>query len=386
MESVNEILLKLIANEACGADFAIPENILSDSFLLNLHFKAKRHGVANILSSSLINSGVLDNRPIKSFYENEVFSAIFINEKMNTSLKKISEAFEKEKIPHIPLKGAVIRAFYPEPWLRSSCDIDILVKPDDLDKAADVISAENFVKISDSEHDVVFKSTDGVIIELHFKLLNDKKSPFYSDYLENIWDYAAPVGVDGYLYSLNDSMFYYYHIVHMAKHFIHGGCGLRPFLDLWLMNKNKNYDTAELNKMLKKGRLWDFNVNVKRLSEIWFSGEGHDETTLIMEKYILDGGSFGSKETRIVSGTQRHGGKSKFVLSRIFVPFDYLKRCYPILKKYPFLAPLCEICRLLSLLFGKKRKFRKNRFNDINNVSQEHIDDINLLFERVGLN
>ncbi|MBO4954226.1 MAG: nucleotidyltransferase family protein, partial [Clostridia bacterium] len=36
-------------------------------------------------------------------------------------------------IDFMPLKGAVIRQYYPEPWMRTSCDIDIHVKKDRLE-------------------------------------------------------------------------------------------------------------------------------------------------------------------------------------------------------------------------------------------------------------
>ena len=46
----------------------------------------------------------------------------------NDALDKISVALNDAQIPFIPLKGAVLRQLYPAPELRSSSDIDVLVK------------------------------------------------------------------------------------------------------------------------------------------------------------------------------------------------------------------------------------------------------------------
>ncbi len=386
MENVTETLIKLIGSEACRSPVTSSEDDFSQSDLLSLYTQAKRHAVTAILSASLINNALLEKSPLKAYFENEAFSAVFIYEKMSETFNDVCNILEKEKIPYIPLKGTVIRDLYPEPWLRSSCDIDILVKHADLSRAVTVITSEGYTLKSEGKHDVTLISEDGVLIELHFSLLGDTKSPLYSKLLENVWDYSLPAKAGEYRRNLSDEMFYYYHIVHMAKHFRLGGCGLRPFLDLWLISKNKNYDTPEVTAMLKKGNLYDFNENARRLSAVWFSGEPHNETTRLMEKFIIDGGSFGSKETRLLSDRTRSGGKIKFIFSRVFVPYDYLKNMYPILKKYPFFTPFCEICRLFSLLFGKKRNLRKNRLKNVNDMSKKHVDDINLLFERVGLN
>ena len=50
-------------------------------------------------------------------------------------MQKTSFKIKKVQIPFLPLKGSVIRQYYPEPWMRTSCDIDILV---DFEKDAHV--------------------------------------------------------------------------------------------------------------------------------------------------------------------------------------------------------------------------------------------------------
>ncbi len=387
MEHTGEMLIQLIGSEVCARPLSLPvQPPFSDAFLIELFNFSKAHDVAHIAGSSLMNNKLNSENLICEQYRNCVYSTLYRYENLSYVLEKVCNVLETEKIPHIPLKGSVIRNLYPQPWMRTGCDIDILVREVDVDKAAKKIAEIlGYKHAGKGKHDVQILSTENIYVELHFSLLEEDASHAMAKVLDKVWEYAKPAEKDAFRYELDDAMFYFYHIAHMAKHFMKGGCGVRPFLDLWLMEKNKNYDTAETKALLKKGKLTDFAKIAKRLSMVWFSGEEHDKVTKLMEEFIFSGGCFGSKETKMLSEQQKSGGKIKYILSRIFVPYDDLKGQYPIIKKYKFLTPICEICRLFSLAFGKKKNFRKSYLGNLNNVSDEHIDNINLLFESVGL-
>lgn len=387
MENLTETMLKLIAAEVCGSMLSLPQNApFSDEFLFELYNLSKAHDVSHIVGTALINNGLLNGRSAENiFRDNAIFTA-FRYENQRYVLDKVSEVLQKSEIPHIPLKGAVLAEIYPEPWMRTGCDIDILVREEDVEKAAAAITDTlGYKKKGRGKHDIAILSTENIYIELHFSLIEEDYSTAMAKVLRKAWEHARPSENGCYRYEFDDAMFYFYHIAHMAKHFIGGGCGIRPFLDLWLMKKDRNYHTAETKALLKKGRLTEFAETAEKLCDVWFSEKEHDAVTPIMQEYIINGGCFGSAETKMLSNQNRSGGRMKYTFSRIFVPYDDLKGQYPIIKKYRFLTPFCEICRLFSLLFGKKRKFRKDFIVGMKNVSDEKIDDIKLLFERVGL-
>ncbi len=387
MENIGETIVKLIKSEVCGGTLSLrSDSPITDSDMAEMYSVAKTHDVAHILGSALINNGLISGSSLENVYREQIYYSAFKYENLKYVLEKVCNVLENAQIPYIPLKGAVIREFYPQPWMRTSCDIDILVHENDVENAANAITESLGYKYeSRGKHDIQILSTENIYVELHFSLLEEDASPAMAKVLNTAWKHAKPVEDGKYRYELDDAMFYFYHIAHMAKHIIHGGCGIRPFLDLWLMKENKNYDTAETNALLKKAKLTDFTKTAEKLSRVWFSDEEHDRLTKIMEEFIISGGCFGSKETKMISEQQKSGGRIKYILSRIFVPYDDLKGQYPIIKKYRFLTPICEICRLFSLAFGKKKNFRKNYLGNLNNVSNEYIDDINYLFESVGL-
>ncbi len=385
MENISEKLIQLLGCEVCGNTLSLASPVTKADTAQMLSV-SKIHDVTHIIASSLINNRLLDGDPLEFIYREQIYMTMYRYESQCYVLEKVSKVLEDAKIPYIPLKGAVIREFYPQPWMRTGCDIDILVHEDDVDNAAKaIIEKLGYEHKGKGKHDIQILSTENIYVELHFSLLEEDASPAMAKVLSDAWEHAKPVQSGKYRYELDDAMFYFYHIAHMAKHFIKGGCGIRTFIDLWLIKKNINCGTTEIKSLLKKGRLADFEEVVIRLCDVWFSGKEHDRVTRLMEEFIFSGGCFGTKETKMLSEQQKSGGKEKYILSRIFVPYDELKIQYPIIKKYKFLTPICGICRLLSLLLGKKRKFRKSYVEKLNFVSEKHFDDISFLFESVGL-
>lgn len=381
-----EMIIQLIGSEVCGSTLSLRAGSpVSEKLLLDMFNLSRAHDLTHIVGAAIINNKLAADSLISEQYRNCVYSTLYRFENLNYVLEKVSSVLETEKIPYIPLKGAVIKELYPQPWMRTGCDIDILVHEEDADNAAKKITeALGYKHAGKNKHDIQILSTENIYVELHFNLLEEDAAPAMAKVLNRVWEHAKPVN-SSFRYELDNAMFYYYHIAHMAKHFLKGGCGIKPFIDLWLMEKSGDYNTSEVRALLKKGRLTDFAETAEKLSRAWFSGEEHDRVTKLMEEFVLSGGCFGTKETRMLSGQQKSGGRKKFILSRIFVPYDELKKQYPILNKYKIFTPVCEICRLFSLAFGKKKKFRKSYLGNLNSVSDDRIDDINLLFESVGL-
>lgn len=383
MEHITEIMMQLIGSEVLKKTLSLPVGTpLTDKNLITLLLLSRKHGVAHLTASALLNNGYLENCPQRELFLNEIYTAVYAQEKMSVAYDEICSVLEKNKIPYIPLKGAVIRSLYPNPWMRTSCDIDILVKEETLENAIKAItSVEGYCCEGESKHDVVIKSPEGIVIELHYRLLGNKKSSFNIKALYDVWENAYPAENSEYKYELTDDIFYYYHILHMAKHFRIGGCGMRPFIDLLLMDNKYKSNFKSIDRLLKKGGLAAFADNARKLSRVWFLGEEHSEITLQMQNFIIEGGMFGTKKTRMVSNSQR--GKFRYIFSRIFVPTNYLKRDYPVLNKYPFLSPWCFVLRLFSLTFGKKKNFRDGYMEKFEEIS--YSNEFGYMFENLGL-
>ena len=138
--------------------------------------------------------------------------------------------------------------------------------------------------------------------------------------LQLVWNYVQPINGTS-RHAMNDEMFYYYHIAHMAKHFVHGGCGVRPFADLWLYNRVNTGNTNKRNKLLSDGELLKFSEEAENLAAAWFGNKEYNEITQEMEDYILQGGVYGTLKQNLAMSQNKKGGKFRHLMSRIFLSY-----------------------------------------------------------------
>ena len=73
----------------------------------------------------------------------------------------------------------------------------------------------------------------------------------------------------------------------MLSHIINGGCGIRPFIDLWILRNKRYYDEKKLKPLLEKCGLVRYYEKICELSEVWMEGKPHNEITESLQKYIL---------------------------------------------------------------------------------------------------
>lgn len=386
MGNINRILMELMRCSALGIkpDAELLSSVKKD-MLPYMYSIACEHDLEHLLGNILDKYGLLENSGFAVKFRGEVFEAIYRYEKLKFEYERICKSFEENKIPFIPLKGSVLREFYAEPWLRTSSDADILVKETDLKKAQEALENLSFEKKLEGSHDVTYTCGEGVIIELHFSLSDDGEAEKKAEILKNVWKYAKPRDGYEYYHVLDDSFLYFYHIAHAAKHFMMGGCGIKPVLDMYILNSVKNCDTSESRRLLKQSGLERFEYALKSLSEVWFEGKPHDEVTLAMEDFVLDGGVYGNQRQRLLLRKYRAGSKLGYVFSRIFVPRRELEYEYPTLKKHPVLLPFFQVLRWVRFVLNGDKKRSKYRYEIVKNIPEEKLQKMDFLFNKIGL-
>ncbi len=351
---VEEVFFALIRFEINGDELCDEmKNLITPEMLPALFKLSKRYDLAHLIGDALDKNILLpDDAEAKKRFLQERNMAVYRYEQIQYEFEQICGTLEKAKIPFIPLKGSIIRKYYPEPWMRTSCDIDILVKEENLPAAIDTLTQElNYHHDSTGNHDAHLFAESGVHLELHYKLNpNDEQ---WNAILTNIWEYLQDM--EAYHCSLTDEMFYFYHIAHMAGHFKVGGCGIRPFLDLYLLRKYVNYNQEQLIRLLEEGGLWAFNQGVCALSGYWFAGTASSQLAIDTQDFIFNAGMYGGTENRVSIDKVKKGNKLGVLFSRIFLPYDRLKFQYPILQKHKILVPLYQVKRWFNLLNKNKR-------------------------------
>ena len=373
---ISEIFLPVIR---AAFDLNYERITISDDDYEKLLQIGKKQSILPIIWSGLKKLGCSEEK-INSFEKarlKDTRDFVLRNHFYNT----ICESLNSKKISYVPLKGSVLRDLYPEPWMRTSCDIDILVHEYDIDAAITAIEdSTDFRKVKRGFHDISFNNKS-VHFELHFSIIENM--PDIDRVLLNAWDYTENTG-DGYKYIFFPEYQIFHVLAHMSYHLRCGGLGIRPFIDLWLLRTRTEYDEKILSQLLEKAGILTFYEKCCAMLGVWLYGDEYTPELSALEEYCLAGGVYGSKE--IASAAALRDGKGlKYFKRRLFISRTALEGANPKLKKYPFLLPFFQVKRWFNLKDERKRKRIAKELNGTLTISQQKVDSFDNLLKSLGL-
>lgn len=262
-------------------------------------------------------------------------------------------------IPYLPLKGICLRELYPASDLRFSCDIDFFYPKERRGEVNRILTDLGFCQEKPDAHNDSF-SLGTVHVEPHFALNN--LSERCERYYEDIWQRL--VTDDGIEYRFTDEDFYCFLLLHMYKHMLHGGAGVRAVIDLGLWNRaHSTMDRNYLAKEWIEMGLSRFAYQMEHLSRVWFCGEAGDADTDLLTEYILAGGAYGSLEqsARVSVAEKGRGKRFSYLWRRVFPTYRQMCFRYPWLARAPILLPFCYFLRWVQTLFSPDRhKIRRD--------------------------
>ncbi|MCD7750777.1 MAG: nucleotidyltransferase family protein [Lachnospiraceae bacterium] len=356
-------LIELLHSALTGSKLntELPADITSNTDLFNL---ASSHSIANVVSVGLFNNGFdVEGTP----FEQAELRAAYSDAQIEAVMFSVRSAFEARRLTFIPLKGVVLKQYYPDTSMRTCGDADILVKEGQLEAAVNALVEECGYRVkSYNFHDVELITPEGQVVELHFSVLYDIEK--LDAVLSRVWNYAVLVAGSECEMKLTDDFFLFFILAHMFHHFVTGGCGIRFFMDLWVIRHRMGiaYETGA-NEFCIRAGIDKFASAAFQLSEVWF-GENceHTELTKSMEEYILSGGTFGSAENIAASsGIVKRSDRFRYNLNRMILPYSKLKLIYPAMKPAEF--PVCEIKRwgeLLNKGLSRRKEMSKKAVPD----------------------
>ncbi len=345
---------------------------------------ARSHDLLPIVSEGLYRNNLLpDNETGEAFKKAQMIAMVRFYH-FEQERTKIAKVFKENNIEYIFLKGSVIKDYYPEAYMRTQCDIDVLVKQDDLLRAEEVLKESGYKKTSIEHHEISFYSQTGVHIELHF-FLEEEHSEVIDEALLLVWDNVYSEVDNQYQHYMNDGFFLFYHVAHLEKHFLNGGCGIKPLIDLWIIKHRMGISVEDSRTLLKKCNLLTFFQHVEFLSEVWFGNMPHTKTSKKIEKYILDAGVYGTMENCVAMAQVMKGSKFKYILRRFILPYKTMSEFYPMVKKYPVILPFAHIYRWCKVLFGKERKRALDEVKLNLNTNEEKRREMMNLYKKLHL-
>ena len=329
-----------------------PKEEITQPVLEEVYNLSKKHDLTHIAGQGLAKLGLLGKDEISEKFRKQTMQAVQRYMRMQNELLRLAASFEKAQIPFIPLKGAVIRDSYPESWMRISGDIDFFVQEKDLQTIHTILTETLQYKYCGQwGMEITYLSPSGVHIEVHYDVLEEVDNAAAMAVLKTVWDRVQPAPGWKFLMRMTDEFFYFHHIAHMAKHFVGGGCGIRPVMDIWVLNNCISFNTQQRNALLQAGGLLTFAQGMESLSNVWFLQAPADEQSQQVSHYLLDGGVYGTITNLVKIQQGKKGGRFRYILSRIFVPYRIMKNNYPILQKHKYLLPVMEVWRWIRAIF-----------------------------------
>lgn len=148
-------------------------------------------------------------------------------------LQELTRRFEEHKIVNQPMKGSCLKFDYPSPEMREMSDIDILVRPDCMEKAAGILKELGYTLLKSIKHHDVYVKKPYMVLELHHAMYDKTVDKVQYQYFA---DGSKAVLKEGFHYSYEfvPEDFYIYMLAHMAKHFYKMGCGIRNLVDIYI--------------------------------------------------------------------------------------------------------------------------------------------------------
>ncbi|MBQ7580060.1 MAG: nucleotidyltransferase family protein [Clostridia bacterium] len=296
-------------------------------------------------------------KPHRDKIPSELFEKMSSHNKMmimssvarNNSMAEVSEALSKNGIRFLFLKGAVIQNLYPEKYMRYSTDTDVLVEEKDYEKTYPLLKELSYKFDSQNDKHYVFWKKPYVCVEIHKKLVSD------NGFFDRVWD---NVNEETGVLVMAKEFELTYLLYHMAQNLVKtGGVGIHSVTDVYLYLKTheRSLDKGLFEEYLRETGLTGFFESIKTLGEMWFDGKDCEEFYSTLTDYIISAGRSGDPSKvasgKIDSASPLIVGKTKFLLSKLFLPYNDLKKIYPALGKAPFMLPFFWGMRICGIVF-----------------------------------
>ena len=333
-----------------------------------------KHFIDALVGTTLKRAGVV----LPKYWEERMVKAVRKVLLFDAERKKLCAWMDREHIWYLPLKGIVLKEYYPSIGMRQMSDNDILFDADAWERVEKHMLSEGYEteSVGNGNHDV-YQKAPVYNFEMHRSLYGKGHDERWVEYYSDIKDCLIPDRADDrcYGYHMSDEDFYIYITSHAYKHYSGSGTGLRTLLDFYayLNAKEDSLDFDYIRTACKKLGIDDFEQHNRILCRKVFAPQqtynqdsfeqslSADE--LEMLQYYLSSGVYGTFErmvaNRMEKQTKADGKKNLSKLNyyrhRVF-PGMELYENYPLLVKHRFLIPAYWFYRIVRMLFSRERR------------------------------
>lgn len=355
------------------------------SYMEMLFHMSKAHFLDALVGRTLQQAGVALPGKWKERISKSVRKALLFDAERG----KLFDFMDQKGIWYMPLKGVILKDYYPAAGMRQMSDNDILFDVSFCNEIEAYMKSRGYeaFSVGRGNHDV-YKKEPVYNFEMHRALYGAAHDKRWEAYYRNVKDRLIQNDGSGFGYHFSDEDFYVYILCHAYKHYVGSGTGLRTLLDfyVYLRAKEQELDFDYIARECETLGIREFEEQSRSLCKKIFSpqpftdcagedavnspavsglsGEvpenqaavsGLSEAEREMLSYYLSSGAYGTR-TNFISNMVKKRGKVGFFVARLFLPLRVMRNAYPILKKAPFLLPVFWLVRLIKVVFVKERR------------------------------
>lgn len=281
--------------------------------------------------------------PLPDDYKEAKYKAVCRQTLLNVERARVLKELEENKIWYLPLKGIVLKDYYPKSAMREMGDNDILCDSSKMPEIKALMEGLGFACTHyDKNHHDVYKKRPKLVFEMHRELFDQINHPEQYDYYNNIKDRLIKETDNLYGYHMSNEDYYIYLINHMFAHYRNSGTGLRSLIDIYVfygkfgIELDEKYLSAELEKL----NLAEFEHSIRELAVKAFTGGAMSEEEKKELEYFIGSGAQGTKENRMMQELGNEdsvSAKSKYLLSRVFPSRESLRKVHPLVYRHKIL-------------------------------------------------
>ena len=309
--------------------------------------------VAYALESAGIDDKDFEEAKNKAICKNIMFDA----ERMN-----ILAELEKEHIWYMPLKGVLLKEYYPRLGMRQMSDNDILYDGDYRKKVKDIMYSMDYEcdHFGKGKDDAYFK-LPVYNFEMHEGLFTHINFIKIYDYYKDIKKKLIKDDDNDYGYHFRQEDYYIYMIAHEYGHYALDGTGLRSLVDtyVYLEKFGNELDWDYIHNELTRLEIADYEKLNRVIAQKLFNGVRLDDDEKEKLDYYIFSGTYGTLKNNVKNGIQSHGkgSKIKYILYRVFPPLSYYKISVPWAYKNKILLPFGWVYRIIRGIVSNHKQF-----------------------------
>lgn len=361
-------------DEKCLERYRTDEDNMKALFCLSV-----KHFIDALIGTTLKQAGV----KLPKYWEERIVKAVRRVILFDTEREKLCAWMDREQIWHLPLKGIVLKDYYPSVGMRQMSDNDILFDADACERMWEHMISEGYKaeSVGIGNHDV-YQKPPIYNFEMHRSLYGkgheDSWVEYYSDVKKRLIPDSRTTADTSCGYHMSDEDFYIYITSHAYKHYSGSGTGMRTLLDFYayLREKEAKLDFSYIEEECRKLGIDVFERQNRGLcKKAFLPGQRYDrgsfeqsltQDELDMLKYYLSSGVYGTFDRMVANRMEKNrkaGGKAtgfSYYWNRIF-PGMELYENYSLLIKHKCLIPAYWFYRIIRMLFSRRRRYNMLR-------------------------